>query len=53
VLGDASKARERLGWKPRHSLQGLVRDMVAHDLREAEKDTDLKNGGYQVMNFHE
>jgi hypothetical protein len=27
--------------------------MVAHDLREAEKDTHLKNGGYRVMNFHE
>lgn len=53
LLGDASKARERLGWEPRHSLQDLVRDMVAHDLREAEKDTHLKNGGYQVMNFHE
>jgi GDPmannose 4,6-dehydratase len=53
LLGDASKARERLGWKPRYSLQDLVRDMVAHDLREAEKDTHLKNGGYRVMNFHE
>jgi GDPmannose 4,6-dehydratase len=53
LLGDASKARERLGWSPRYSLQDLVRDMVAHDLREAKKDTHLKNGGYRVMNFHE
>jgi GDPmannose 4,6-dehydratase len=53
LLGDASKARERLGWQPRYSLKELVQDMVAHDLREAEKDTHLKNGGYRVMNFHE
>jgi len=32
LLGDASKARQKLGWAPRHSFTDLVRDMIEHDL---------------------
>jgi len=37
LRGDATKARTLLGWQPRHSFQEMVREMVAHDLREAER----------------
>ncbi|GAB6276939.1 MAG: GDP-mannose 4,6-dehydratase [Rectinema sp.] len=49
LLGDASKAREKLGWVPRHSLEGLVHEMMEHDLAEAEKERYLKDGGYRVF----
>ena len=38
LLGDASKAREKLGWTPQHSFSDLVRDMVAADLAEAKAE---------------
>jgi GDPmannose 4,6-dehydratase len=38
LLGDASKARDQLGWVPQHSFADLVRDMVAHDLAEAKAE---------------
>jgi len=53
LLGDAAKARNVLGWKPRHSFEELVKDMVRFDVEDARKDTHLKNGGYRVMEFNE
>ncbi|MFN3660290.1 MAG: GDP-mannose 4,6-dehydratase, partial [Brevinematales bacterium] len=53
LLGDATKAREKLGWKPKHSLQDLVRDMVACDMEEAKRDYFLKEGGFKTYNFSE
>lgn len=53
LIGDPSKAREKLGWKSRHTLADLVRDMVRSDLSEAEKEVHLRDGGYRVMNFCE
>jgi GDPmannose 4,6-dehydratase len=38
LLGDASKARERIGWQPRHTFQQLVDEMVDSDLAEAESE---------------
>lgn len=49
LLGDASKAREKLGWAPQHSLEELVHEMMEHDLAEAEKERYLKDGGYLVF----
>jgi GDPmannose 4,6-dehydratase len=48
LLGDYRKAREKLGWEPKHSLEELVRDMMANDLAEAERDSHLIKNGYQV-----
>jgi GDPmannose 4,6-dehydratase len=48
LLGDASKARTRLGWEPKHSLEDLVKDMMASDLAEAERDAHILRGGYEV-----
>jgi len=47
LLGDATKAREVLGWKPKVSFAELVRRMVVADLREAEKELLCKNAGYR------
>ncbi len=43
LLGDASKAREKLGWEPKITLDELVERMVKHDLKEAEKERFIKN----------
>lgn len=46
LQGDATKARELLGWRPRISFPELVSQMVINDLRTAEKDQLCKNAGY-------
>ena len=53
LLGDASKARLKLGWKPRTSYAELVREMVANDLSIAERDALVANQGYRVYRHHE
>jgi GDPmannose 4,6-dehydratase len=53
LLGDASKARERLGWTPRTSFQKLVAEMMKSDLESAERDELVKGHGYKVMEYRE
>ena len=48
LLGDASKAREKLGWQPTTTLEELVSEMVAEDLLEAQKEALLKREGYDI-----
>lgn len=48
LLGDASKAREKLGWRPRVSFKELVRRMVNHDLELAERERTLVEAGYAL-----
>jgi len=48
LLGDASKARRKLGWEPTISFEELVAEMVAADLKEAEKDTYVRRKGYRI-----
>jgi GDPmannose 4,6-dehydratase len=47
LLGDATRAREILGWKPQVSFVELVRRMVVSDLREAEKERLCRSAGYE------
>ena len=49
LLGDSSKARRELGWKPTYDLRGLVKEMVASDLELAKKEKTLRENGYQVL----
>ncbi len=53
LIGDPSKAKEKLGWEPEVPLKELVSMMVKHDLMEAEKELHLKNGGYEIKNYYE
>jgi GDPmannose 4,6-dehydratase len=53
LIGDASKAREKLGWKPNYDLQDLVCDMVQSDLHQVKKDDYLQKGGFKTLNYFE
>ena len=53
LLGDPTKAKKKLGWKPRISFETLVREMVLSDLEESKKDKLCKNAGYMILNGHE
>ncbi|ABK43940.1 GDP-mannose 4,6-dehydratase [Magnetococcus marinus MC-1] len=48
LLGDPSKARRELGWQPRITFQELVEEMVAEDLKLAQRDQLVQQGGYEV-----
>jgi GDPmannose 4,6-dehydratase len=53
LLGDASKARDELGWKPKTTFAELVREMATEDLREAERDRMLHGAGHRLFRNHE
>ena len=53
LLGDPTKAKEKLGWKPKHDLQSLVKDMMKADLALFKRDKYLMEGGHKVFNYHE
>ena len=53
LLGDATKAREKLGWTPLVSFKELVAEMVREDFKSAERDELVKRHGYKPMNYHE
>ena len=53
LVGDATKARTKLGWHPRVSFQELVREMVISDLQAAERDQLVKASGYHVYEYHD
>lgn len=51
LIGDPTKARTKLGWKPKYDLNALVKDMVLSDLRVMLKEEYLKKGGFQTLNY--
>ena len=53
LLGDPSKARQKLGWSPRTTFAELVAEMAREDLRAAERDSLISDRGYKAMNYHE
>jgi len=53
LIGDASKAKEKLGWVPKYDLQALVSDMIQSDLHLVKKDEYLKKGGFKTLNYFE
>ncbi len=53
LLGDPSKAKRELGWSPKTSFEELVREMVASDLKIAQRDAHVTRGGFTAPNFHE
>ncbi|MGN6580952.1 MAG: GDP-mannose 4,6-dehydratase [Bordetella sp.] len=53
LLGDATKAKEKLGWTPRTSFKQLVAEMVTEDLRAAERDELVKKHGFKTLDYRE
>jgi GDPmannose 4,6-dehydratase len=53
LLGDPTKAREKLGWTPQTTFQELVSEMVREDLKSAERDELVKKHGFTAFDYHE
>jgi len=53
LIGDASKANNKLGWTPEFELKDLVKDMMQSDIKLMQKDRYLKDGGYRTLNYFE
>jgi GDPmannose 4,6-dehydratase len=53
LIGDATKAKNELGWEPTHTVETLVKDMVQSDLALFKRDKYLAEGGYKVFGAHE
>ncbi|HPC43788.1 MAG TPA: GDP-mannose 4,6-dehydratase [Candidatus Latescibacteria bacterium] len=53
LLGDATKARTQLGWVPRTTFSELVKEMVAGDLEQVERDLLVRRHGYSTPDYHE
>jgi len=53
LLGDPTKAKEKLGWEPKVTFEELVSEMVRVDLDAAQRDELVKEHGYQTFDYHE
>lgn len=53
LLGDPTKAKQKLGWTPKITFDELVAEMVREDYKSAERDELVKKHGYQAMDYHE
>jgi GDPmannose 4,6-dehydratase len=53
LLGDATKAKEKLGWTPGTSFSELVSEMMREDMKEATRDQLVKANGFKYFNYHE
>lgn len=53
LIGDPTKSNQKLGWKPKYDLQGLVKEMMASDLELFEREKLLKDSGYSIKNQYE
>ena len=53
LLGDPTKAKQKLGWTPKTSFEALVKEMMAADLDIAKRDALITEAGYRAPNHHE
>ncbi len=53
LIGDPTKAKEKLGWVPKIQLEELVDDMMSSDLNLFKRDKYLNEGGHQTLNYFE
>lgn len=53
LLGDPTKAKQKLGWTPKITFNELVTEMVKEDLKTAERDELVKKHGYNAFDYHE
>ena len=53
LIGDATKCREKLKWKPKYDLSKIVEEMMESDLIHFKKEKYLKEGGHDTLDYHE
>ncbi|SNR17694.1 GDP-mannose 4,6-dehydratase [Tenacibaculum jejuense] len=53
LIGDASKAKEKLGWVPEYTLEDMVKEMMESDLKLMERERYLQKGGHNILNNYE
>lgn len=53
LIGDPTKAKEKLGWEPKIQLEELVEEMMSSDLKLMQKDEFLRDGGFETLNYYE
>jgi GDPmannose 4,6-dehydratase len=53
LLGDPTKAKQKLGWTPKITFEELVSEMMSEDLKSAQRDELVKTHGYSVYDYHE
>ena len=53
LLGDPSKAREKLGWEPKIKLKEMVHEMMDNDINIAKRDSLVKKHGFKAPDFNE
>ena len=53
LIGDPTKAKEKLGWKPKYNLNELIKDMVHSDLALMKREKHIAEGGYKTLNYFE
>jgi GDPmannose 4,6-dehydratase len=53
LLGDPSKAKDKLGWEPKTTFEELVSEMVQDDLKTAQRDELIKKHGFNAFDYHE
>ena len=53
LIGDPTKSKTKLGWKPQYDLKALVAEMVAADVRSFKQEKLLIESGFQVARQHE
>lgn len=53
LLGDSSKVREKLGWRPQVGFRELVAEMAREDFKAAERDALVERHGHSAYDYHE
>lgn len=53
LIGDSTKAKEQLGWTPKHTVEEMCAEMVQSDLKEVLKELHIQSGGYTIKNYFE
>jgi GDPmannose 4,6-dehydratase len=53
LLGDPSKAKQKLGWEPKITFEEMVHEMMEHDLELAKRDALVKKHGFKAYDYHE
>lgn len=53
LIGDPTKAMQKLGWQPEYDLKGLIEEMMLSDVKLMKREAYLKEGGFQTLNYFE